>query len=160
MTSITQIRIISRIEARLLGRSLLFCVAAFFSTLLLSSCGGVFHGYSRPTVSVLAMTGDTVLADTKLNIAILSPDGEHPRQEQTISTDAPGLASVTFSSTWLAMFFVIPPIGNIPQRPPRPQYIVSWSGHEARITRETPDAVYVWKRGSWSTKATVFFPPR
>jgi len=157
MTSITQIRIISRIEARLLGRSLLFCVAVFFSTLLLSSCGGVSHGMSKPTVTILAMTGDTVLSDTKVRLAI-SQEGGPFLQEQSISTDATGLASATFKSRWTAAFFIIPPIGNIPQRPPRPQYVASWRDHEAKITRETPGAVYIWKRGSWSTKATISFP--
>jgi hypothetical protein len=158
MTQISQFASVLRRELREINRGAWTCVTAF-SILFLNGCGGISDGISKPTLSVQFMTGDTALVNQKVSLGMLSLNGAGCLDERAMNTDTDGVAAATFNFRWASAFFIIPPIGNIPQRPERPQYLVSWSGYKVRISKDTPGAVYIWNKGSWLTKATISFPP-
>ena len=127
---------------------------------LLSACGGVADHSTTHRLSVRVLRRDgQPAAGQSLSAAVRAyPDAPFSAPQSAV-TDARGRAEFAFAGRWGSAFLVLPPLGNVPARPPKPDYRLSLAGREQVISaREPAPASYRWEGGDWRTEATVAAP--
>ena len=128
------------------SNSLLVLVAM----LTLSGCGGVMDARCVHHLAVHAAR-----PRQPLTVSIRSVRDAPFHSEQHLVTDAHGDATATFQSGWSAAFFVLPPLGAVPSRPPKPDYLVLSGSQRFVLSPATPDVQYRYRDGGWFTEASV-----
>ena len=93
--------------------------------LLLSAGGGVADSVTKPQLALHVTRQGKVLRDYNLAVAVRLYDHRPFFGSQQIVTDAAGAAHVQFATMWSSAFFIPPPLGNVPSRPPKPVYAMT-----------------------------------
>ena len=123
---------------------------SFIAMLALSGCGGVMDARCVHHLAV-----HTPHPHQSLTVSIRSVRDAPFRSEQHLVTDAHGDATATFQSGWSAAFFVLPPLGAVPSRPPKPDYLVLSGSQRFVLSPATPEVQYRYQDGGWFTEASI-----
>lgn len=116
----------------------------------LSGCGGVFDRTCVDRVVV-----HTHHARRQITISIRQPYTGRFQSEQRLATDSRGEILTSFQSPWSGVYIV--PLGSIPRRPPKPEYLVLFAGRRLVLSPAAPDTRYRWRDDGWLT-ATILHP--
>ena len=136
-------------------RSLVVLVIA---TAGLNGCGGVADCRAIHEVNVRVSRHGHALSQRAVSIAMGDVREEHFSKPHQVTTDAAGRAHTTFETMWGAAFVVIPPLGLIPPRPPKPDYAITVGNQRVLVSPKTPGVTYTWHDGSWHTDGSIDVP--
>ena len=121
--------------------------------------GGVADHVAKHSLRVQLLRSGQALAGAPIDVSFRAYADTPFSKPQSVTTDSEGRASVEFRARWSSAFLVIPPIGNVPRRAPRPTYLVACgSGNEVAIGPSMPDCNYRWHKRAWETDAKVLVP--
>jgi hypothetical protein len=135
-------------------RSIVLLVAA----VALSSCGGVADSRAFHQVTIRVNRHGHALPERAISIAMGDArKGRFGKPQQT-KTDRAGRAQATFETMWGAAFLVIPPLGLVPSRAPKPDYAVTVGTERVIVSPQTASVIYRWEKGSWNTDASIEIP--
>jgi len=115
---------------------------------LVSGCGGVADNLGVNMVSVGVKNGAIPVVGEPVEIAWDN------RREKT-ATDSTGQAKAEFHYMWNSYFFVIPPIGSIPQHSQRPEYSIFVAGTTITIPKDSGATAYDSEASQWKTKLQI-----
>ena len=128
------------------------------SVATLSGCAGVADSTAKHELSVRVSRDGQAVADRHLSVSMRSNGNDPFGRPHEVKTDSVGQAHLTFETRWSGLFFVIPPVGLIPSRPPKPAYTVTVAGKQVVLSPDTPGVTYRWEDGSWHTDASLTLP--
>ena len=129
------------------------CIFSLLASFGLYGCGGVADHISTHHLSVRGnKAGQTFTASIKPY-----PEGTFD-SPQTLTTDLQGDANAEFRSRWASAFLIIPPIGNVPWRAPKPSYLISAHGKDTVLLPTSPLTTYRWRGGAWLTETALPLP--
>ena len=124
----------------------------------LSGCGGIADSLATHQFDLRLSRRGQALSGRSVSVAMQPYDDVPFTERQQITTDSGGAAHAEFKTMWGSAFFVIPPIGSVPSRPPKPVYTVTVSGKEIFVSSHTLGATYRWEHDSWHTQAPIDLP--
>ena len=134
------------------------CLVAAFA-LTAAGCGGVADHLSSHRFSLQLLRNGQTVAGAPVDVAIRTYSDVPFSQPQPVTTDSQGRACADFRARWSSAFVIIPPVGNIPRRAPKPHYLVTTiEGGKFTVAPSSPDCEYRWHAGSWQTVATLSLP--
>jgi hypothetical protein len=128
-------------------------LSAMAVALTLAGCGGMADTDTTHHLGI-----HTGRAAQTLTVAIRPyADGSH-HSPQTLVTDSHGDAQADFRTLWGSVFLIIPPIGSIPRRPPKPDYLITYRRKTMVVSPTSPATTYRWQSGAWRTETTIALP--
>ena len=124
---------------------------------ILCGCGGVADCIANHELMLHVTRRGHPLSERPVAVT-MHADKIARSKEHEVTTNTAGEAHTTFETGWSAAFLVIPPVGLVPSRPPKPVYSVTLEGKQLEISPSTPGVVYRWEKGSWHTDAALTLP--
>jgi hypothetical protein len=124
----------------------------------LCGCGGVADCRATHELTVRVSRHGHALASRAVTIAPGDARERRFGKSQQTTTDAAGRAHTSFETMWGAAFVVIPPLGLVPPRAPKPDYAVTVGDHCIIVSPQTPGATYRWQNAGWHTDASIDIP--
>lgn len=128
------------------------------SCLALTGCGGIAERVTRAHLSVIVTQKGNPLANQTVISTIRAAYSCDLGSPLTAITDARGCASFERQIMWGCAYLLLPPIGPVPRRPAKPEYLVSVGGRKHLVTPQTPASTYLWRAGGWYTEIMLDFP--
>jgi len=123
-----------------------------------AGCGGVADHLATHRLNLQLLRHGQPIGGTPIRVAI-RPYSDVPfSQPQIVATDPEGHASVGFRARWSSAFVIIPPIGNVPWRAPKPHFLVTAAEGEFTVAPSNTDCEYRWRAHGWQTAATISLP--
>jgi hypothetical protein len=133
-------------------------IILFIAATMLVSCGGVADCRAIHEVTLRVSRHGHALSQRAVSIAMGDARAARFGKSQQATTDAAGLTHTTFDTMWGAAFVVIPPLGLIPPRPPKPDYAVTVGTQRVVVSPQTPGVTYAWRDGAWHTDGAIDIP--
>ena len=135
---------------------LIFLIAC--CSLGLIGCGGVADAIATHELNLRVSQHGKAVSGRTISVAMRPYENVPFTKPEQSTTDVNGHAHAQFKTMWGAAFFIIPPIGAVPSRPPKPVYSIRVAGREVAVSPSTGGSTYQWKDGSWHTDAVIDLP--
>lgn len=114
----------------------------------LSGCAGVSD--QRGLSALFLVVHQDGVPMRRVAVAVMS----HGQKREGV-TDSRGEATFEFTYLWNSMFWIIPPIGNVPRRSAKPEYLIQVAGREISVRADSNATTYDERAGEWKTSVTV-----
>jgi hypothetical protein len=125
---------------------------------LLAGCGGIADSTAKHQLAVEVIRNGKPFENQAVRASIRTYSDLPFRSLSPATTDTQGWANFEFQAMWSAALVIIPPLGFVPPRAPKPDYLVFVAGRDQTITPKTSKTTYRWREGGWHTEATVTVP--
>jgi len=120
----------------------------FLCVIALSGCAGVADNQGVSILSIFVNKGGAPLTDEPVSVAM-------GNQRKEAVTDGSGQVRVVFTYGWNSYYWIRPPLGSLPRRSAKPEYLIRVAGREIGVRSDSGATTFDTQKGAWTTAIAI-----